>query len=59
MCLFKSPKSTITKELMKRKYVYFVTPDNLYSVRIMAPPDKYDECLEDFEGTLEGFEIDL
>ena len=57
--LAKSPKSTLTKELMKRRTVYFVTPDNLYSVRLMAPPDKYDECLEAFIATLEGFEIDL
>jgi hypothetical protein len=55
----KSPKSEISKELMKRRTVYFVTPDNLYSVRLMAPPDKYDLCLEDFLGTLENFEIDL
>ena len=57
--LAKSPKSTITKELMKRRYIYFVTPDNIYSVRLMAPPDKYDQCLVDFLATLESFEIDL
>jgi hypothetical protein len=55
----KSPKSNLTKELMKRRTVYFITPDNLYSVRLTAPPDKYDECLEAFIATLEGFEIDL
>lgn len=57
--LSRSPKSTLTKELMKRRTVYFVTPDNLYSVRLMAPPDKYDQCLEDFLGALESFEIIL
>lgn len=55
----KNPKSTLTTELMKHRTVYFVTPDNLYSVRLMAPPDKYDECLEALISTLEGFEIDL
>jgi tetratricopeptide (TPR) repeat protein len=57
--LAKNPKSEISTELMKRRYVYFITPDNVYSVRLMAPPDKYDECLMDFANTLEGFEIDL
>ena len=55
----KSPKSTITKDLMKRRTVYFITPDNMYSVRIMAPPDKYDQCLEDFISTVESLEIEL
>ncbi len=59
VCLFKNPKSTITKELMKRRYVYFVTPNNIYSVRLVAPPENYDQCLEDFLGTLESFEIQL
>jgi len=57
--LAKSPKSTITKELMKRRTIYFVTPDNLYSVNLMAPPGKYDECLEACLSILESFEIEL
>jgi hypothetical protein len=57
--LAKRPKSAVTKELMKYRYAYFILPDNIYSVRMMAPPDKYDQCLEGFLSTLEGFEIDL
>lgn len=57
--LARDPRSPFSKELMKRRYVYLVTPDNYYWITLTAPPDRYHECLEDFEKVLESFEIHM
>jgi hypothetical protein len=54
-----NPESRINTTLQKRRVVYFVMIDDLYSVRLMSDPDKFDENNKMFEKVLQSFQIYL
>jgi hypothetical protein len=54
-----NPESRINTTLQRRRVVYFVMVDDLYSVRLMSDPDKFDENNKMFEKVLQTFQIYL
>jgi hypothetical protein len=54
-----NPESRINTALQKRRTVIFIMVDDIYSVRLMCDPDKFEENNQVFEKVLQSFQIYL